>query len=466
MRDVVALPSRSTRRPDSDSASGEDFALLERVMRDWLLGYTAATTRLSYGDALGLDRGWLNDLASPLAARATAQAAARPAPPIRRGKYRDLAWLRWCDRQRLHPLAVVSADVKRWQLDLVAAGMPKTTRGHRLAVVGKLYGYLAEHGVTDSDPTRFDRGGLGLHAHRDTSATVVLTAEQVDLLLRTAARPRQGVSPLMASRAVAIVALFTLGLRVSELTGLRRGHLHVNRGRRALRVMGKGGKIRVVYLSGLAAEVLQAYLAERDRWASTAVPALPGQLSPHDSPLIATRDGGVLDSRDVWALLRRIARAAGPALAEIADRFGPHVLRHFYVTAAAEGGADMTHVQADVGHASVDTTQRVYNQAARHPDRSAVDIVENILVRAWSERRPDQPNHLDEAHALSVLDHGLNRDDPVEQLHGLQQLQRVLSLSSALSAKTAERIATLVDRADLHPRVADLARVVHRLSTH
>ncbi|WNV89012.1 hypothetical protein [Umezawaea sp. Da 62-37] len=79
-------------------------------------------------------------------------------------------------------------------------------------MVGKLYGFLAEHGVPDNDPTRFDRSGLGLHAHRDTPATVVLTAEQVDLLLQTAARPRRRVSPLMAALPVAIVSLFTPGL--------------------------------------------------------------------------------------------------------------------------------------------------------------------------------------------------------------------------------------------------------------
>jgi integrase len=303
-----------------------------------------------------------------------------------------------------------------------------------------------------------------LHAHRDTSATVVLTAEQVDLLLQTAAGPRRGVSPLMAARAVAIVALFTLGLRVSEVTGLRRAHLHLTRGRQALRVTGKGDKMRVVYLSRLAGQAVQSYLAERDRWTGTAVPALPGQLSPHDSPLIATRDGGELDPGDVWALLRRIAAAAGPALADVADRFGPHVLRHFYVTAAAEAGADMTHVQADVGHASVDTTQRVYNQAARHPDRSAVDIVENTLLQARSQRHLDRVlahERFSETDALRILDTGLAHEDPVEQLHGLQQLQQVMS-SSALSATTAHRILALAHRTDLHPRVVDLVAVLSR----
>jgi site-specific recombinase XerD len=57
----------------------------------------------------------------------------------------------------------------------------------------------------------------------------------------------------------------------------------------------------------------------------------------------------------------------------------PHALRHFYVTTAVEAGAQLVHVQADVGHTSIDTTEQVYNSAARDPSRSAVDLVGEVL---------------------------------------------------------------------------------------
>ncbi|MFD1145628.1 tyrosine-type recombinase/integrase [Saccharothrix hoggarensis] len=379
----------------------------------------------------------------------------------------------------MHALRATAADVKRWQLDMDAAEVPKSTRSHRLAVVGSLYAFWAEHGAVTVDPTRFDRRGLTLSSVGDTSRRIVLTATQADRLLSTAAAPRRGRSPLQRLRAVAIVALFTLGLRVGELTTLRREDLHTTRGRRALYVHGKGGKTRVVYLSDLAARALDDYLAERDRHDATATPARLGTVGARRSPLIVTRDGDPLNPRDVWALLRRLAAAAGPLLADLADRMHPHLLRHFYVTAAAEGGADMTDVQADVGHASVDTTNRVYNQAARHPDRSAVDIVEQALRQARATAGRPSADHAPAGHAshlardsadatLLALRTGLVHRDPVELLHGLQQLDRALvdaTMPSADVRTALELVDAALGSADSHDRVVALAIQVRQRLT-
>ncbi|MBP2336380.1 site-specific recombinase XerD [Saccharothrix coeruleofusca] len=482
-----------SRRHDFSFVTESEMRTLERLLHDWLSGYASAATRRSYGDALGLDRRWVEAIGRPedfaFIPPATAGAnrtgtpagssgTSRHAPPTRPGRYRDWAWLRWCDRNQVHPLRADSTAVKRWQLELGALGMPKATRAHRLAAVGAMYAHLAEHGAVTVDPTRFDRSRLGLGAHRDTSPTVVLTAEQVERLMRTAATPRRGVHPVMRYRSVAIVALLTLGVRIGELTGLRRGDVHTTRGRRALRVTGKGNKVRTVYLSTLAASALDDYLAERDRWSAAAVPALPGQLRGQLSPLIATRDGGPVDPRDMWSLLRRLARSAGPALADVADRMGPHVLRHFYVTTAAEAGVDMTHIQADVGHSSVETTHRVYNQAARSPDRSAVDAVEQVLLAArarhtpppaaaqgMTDERPLLPvdvSEADEHSALQVLWNGLRTGDPVEQLHGLQLLRQALRADTPSSA--ADRVlSALIAQPQPHPRVLAEATALRRV---
>lgn len=440
------------------SALFAEIAELERLLRDWLLGYTSRATRMSYADALGISRTWVESLTAQPAAQS--RPAAVEAPPVRTGKFRHLAWFRWCDRGRVHPLAATSTEVKIWQQDLAGAGVPKSTRAHRLAVVGKLYGYLWEHGAVPGDPTNFDRSGLGLGRSQDTSATVVLTAGQVELLLHTAARVRRGVSKLMALRAVALTALFTLGLRVAEVTGLDRGDLHQNRGRTALRVLGKGGKYRVVYLSALADNAVAEYLAERDRWSRSAVLSLPHQVAPHRTPLIITRDGGRLNPRDVWALLRRIAVAAGPELAEVAGALGPHVVRHFYVTSAAEGGADMTHVQADVGHASVDTTQRVYNQAARDPSRSAVDVVEATLLRARRDRTEGAAATVALTEAAAGLGQAAVAGDPVELLHLLMEVDRLSGDLTVVPDAVLSRIREIAVQTQAHPRIAAHARTL------
>ncbi|WP_367128165.1 tyrosine-type recombinase/integrase [Saccharothrix sp. HUAS TT1] len=431
-----------------------DEARFEPLVGEWLLGYRSEATRMSYADALGLPRDWVRRLTGTAATPVTPGTR----PPVREGKYRDLAWLRWCAAHGLHPLRVTGLEVKRWLAELVAAGMPKSTRGHRLAVLAQFYRFLLERGAVTANPAAFDRRGLGLGTGGDTSSTVVITPEQVDALLVAAHSVRRGANPVMRLRATAVVALFTLGVRVSELTGARREDLHVTRGRRALRITGKGDKTRIVYLSGLAADALDAYLAERDRQAGTALPAARGHVAAGSAPLIATGSGGPVNPRDVWALIRRLAVAAGPELAEVADRIRPHALRHFYVTAAAEAGADMTHVQADVGHASVDTTNRVYNRAARHPDRSAVDLVEQSLLRARADRAARQAPARAELRELLA---GLPAADPLDQLVAIGHLERLVGRHPELAPAVAGALADL----DGHPKVAAEARAARaRLS--
>ncbi|WP_158841620.1 tyrosine-type recombinase/integrase [Saccharothrix deserti] len=430
---------------------------LEMLVAEWLLGYRSAATRLSYGDALGLPRPWVRALGTASAFRNVVEEPkpGQSGPPVRTGRFRELAWLRWCAAHGVHPLTAIGLDLKRWLEALDAAGVAKSTRGHRLAVVAEFYRFLVERGVLDANPAAFDRRGLQLGTRGDTSATVVLTAAQVGALLDAAGTARQGTAPVMRSRAVAIVALFTLGLRVAELTALRREDLHTTRGRRALRVTGKGGKTRVVFLSGLAERALTDYLAERDRHQDAALPARVGQAAARRLPLIATGAGTAMNPRDVWALIRRLSVAAGPTLAEVADRMGPHTLRHFYVTAAAEGGADMTHVQADVGHASVETTHRVYNQATRAPERSAVDVVERALLR---HRSPDRAVEGE----ITRLEHEAASADPLDRLLAVAGLERLARDVPA----TAEAVSTVLERVSAtsadHPKVADAARAARQ----
>src|SRR6185312_3174871 len=94
-----------------------------------------------------------------------------------------------------------------------------------------------------------------------------------------AARPtvRGRYAQLYATRSVAYIALLTLGLRVSEITGLDRADRYRTGGDDVLRVLGKGGLHREVYVTDLVRDALAAYLAERDRVAGTAAPARRGR---------------------------------------------------------------------------------------------------------------------------------------------------------------------------------------------
>jgi site-specific recombinase XerD len=370
-------------------------AQLLTEIAEWLGGYGNRATRRTYAEGVGLPvtaadiHEWLppaddpaktvrhpDDWQAAVAQYArvvgaapiteTAETGHRP-PPAARGRFRHLHWFRWCATSGVDPRAATSTHVKAWLDALTTAGAAPATRDRMLATVKALYTHLADTGVAAGNPAALNRRRLGLATTASTSGTVVLTTDQVKALYAAARTPRRGASALDTARATAIVALFTLGLRVSELCALDRGDLHVTRGRRALRVHGKGGKTRVVYLHKAAEDAIMAYLRERDAGAGT----LPARRSvPLDSPLLVTRTGHRFRRQAVWQLLRRLS-ADTP--------LHPHALRHFYVTTAVEAGAQLVHVQADVGHTSIDTTEQVYNNAARDPSRSAVDLVGDVL---------------------------------------------------------------------------------------
>jgi site-specific recombinase XerD len=402
----------------------EDPETLREQVADWLSQYANAGTRRTYGYALGLPIAWVDLVVGEDLGAERARTSASGSPDgaggfggagvdgaggagslgtgegsglgsgggsRREGPLHDLAWFRWCAGRGMDPRAATGRDVKAWLHLLDAAGAEKRTRQRMLSTLSAFYGHLTETGVVPANPAALNRARLGLNrSSRDASPTIRLTAAQLYALLDAAGKlpNRTRFKDLYAARAVAVVALLTLGLRVSELVGLDRQHLVVSGGEPMLRVLGKGGVHREVYLTTLAAEALEKYLRERDLLQETSTPALRGRTNGKaTSPLIATRDGTRCSRFDVNALLRRVAVQAGPALEDVADKVHPHALRHAYVTIALEQDARIQHVQADVGHASIATTQ-YYDRGRRTRDTTAADLVE-AAIRAAGERSVD-----------------------------------------------------------------------------
>ncbi|HWD02510.1 MAG TPA: tyrosine-type recombinase/integrase [Amycolatopsis sp.] len=404
VRAADPVPTASkTGHPGDDTWPGvHDPAALLGAIADWLAGYGNHATRRTYAEGLGLPvsatdlAAWVRPgrpqpwreavlrYAETLHLDAPAASPAAP-PPAPRGRLRAHHWFRFCAARDLDPTTATATDVKTWLDTLATANAAPATRDRMLATVKALYGYLADLGLVAANPAALNRRRLGLAtAASSTSGTVTLTTRQVRALYTAAGTPRRGAGPLDTARALAVVTLFTLGLRVSELCGLDRTDLHVTRGRRALRVRGKGGKTRVVYLSEPAERALLAYLKARDAAAAsreTTVERRTHERHASVSPLLETRTGNRYQRQAIWQLLRRVTASGGPDLEPIAGAMHPHALRHFYVTTAVEAGAQLVHVQADVGHSSIDTTRQTYDHAARAPERSAVDLV----ASSWFE---------------------------------------------------------------------------------
>src|SRR5690606_19510892 len=142
--------------------------------------------------------------------------------------------------------------------------------------------------------------------------------------------------------------LYATGLRVSELVHLTLAQ--VSRDAGLVRVLGKGGKERLVPLGEEA-------LAWIERYLSQARPLLLAGRSA--DALFVTARGGPMTRQAFWQLIGRYARAAG-----IARPVSPHVLRHAFATHLINHGADLRVVQMLLGHSDISTTQ-IYTHVAR-----------------------------------------------------------------------------------------------------
>lgn len=135
--------------------------------------------------------------------------------------------------------------------------------------------------------------------------------------------------------------LFSTGLRVSELCSLTTD-LNLSAGEFSIR--GKGGKVRVVFLSEAARDAVKKYLDARKDM-NEALFVQIGKEIKSEEPAPLTR-------RSVERIVKHYATKAG-----ITRRVTPHVLRHMFATDLLSNGADLRSVQMLLGHANISTTQ-------------------------------------------------------------------------------------------------------------
>lgn len=135
-----------------------------------------------------------------------------------------------------------------------------------------------------------------------------------------------------------LTLLWGCGLRISEALSLIRRDAPLAA---ALRITGKGGKIRIVPVLDAVKTAIDAYLDE-----------LPFALGP-DEPLFRAKRGGPLSPRHVQGLVQTLRGRLG-----LSDRVTPHAFRHAFATHLLGAGADLRAIQDLLGHASLSTTQR------------------------------------------------------------------------------------------------------------
>lgn len=168
-----------------------------------------------------------------------------------------------------------------------------------------------------------------------------LSIREVDALLNAAS----GTSEREVRNRAMLEVLYATGLRVSELVGLDTSGVDLRLG--LVRVMGKGGKERIVPLGKSALRAIERYIAVRNKKYAA------------QEGLFLSRLGGKLSRAEFWRQLKGYARKAG-----IQKKISPHVLRHSFATHLLSGGADLRFVQEMLGHSSIATTQ-IYTHVDR-----------------------------------------------------------------------------------------------------
>ncbi len=201
-----------------------------------------------------------------------------------------------------------------------------------LVTLRQFFRFALIEGIVTEDPTETvesPRFRMGLPRF--------LSVEEVDRLL---AAPDVGTVIGLRDKAM-IEVMYSAGLRVSELCGLRLSDFHFDAG--YVRCMGKGSKERLVPIGRQAMDIVQRYLRDSR-------PKLLRENSPE--LLFLNRHGGACSRHGFWKTVSDFGRKAG-----LTKQLKPHMLRHSFATHLLDRGADLRAVQMMLGHTDIATTQ-------------------------------------------------------------------------------------------------------------
>ncbi len=269
-----------------------------------------------------------------------------------------LAWVAGDKQRKMSGLTVADLDltsVRAHLAELNKAGKARSSVARKLSALRTFVKYLRREELIAHDPT-----AMAVAPKRDQTIPTHLSEPEMARLIEM---PSTG-DPL-GRRDRAILELFyASGLRLSELVGIDLEDLNLSG--RMVRVMGKGGKERLLPFNQNTVTALRAWLADRAailaarqaraRRRTVVAPrktvAGARQKVPGD-PLFLNSRGGRLTGRSVDRMLRRY-------VAQCSTRMGisPHALRHSFATHLLQRGADLRAIQELLGHSRLSTTQR------------------------------------------------------------------------------------------------------------
>ncbi len=221
------------------------------------------------------------------------------------------------------------------QTDRDGQPLKRITQNYHIIAIRNFLKYLAKRGVKSVSPEKIELG------KQEDRHVTFLENDELDRLLNS---PRGADLDALRDKAI-LSMLFSTGMRVSELCSLNRDKVDLKRGE--LSVLGKGRKIRLVFISDEAKKHVSDYLEKRKDADEALFIRIPKTGSyAKDTDLRLT-------PRTIQRIVKKHATRAGI----MGKKVSPHTLRHSYATDLLRNGADIRSVQAMLGHSSVTTTQ-------------------------------------------------------------------------------------------------------------
>jgi len=226
--------------------------------------------------------------------------------------------------------------IRGFMAELAQQGISNRSRGRKLAALRSFFSWLMREGYIEANPAK-----MVSTPRTDKKLPAFLTLPEIDLLLS-----QPDTSTVLGSRDAAILELlYATGVRAAELVGLSVHDVDIQS--RFIRVLGKGGKERMVPFGEPAAENLRKYLNSRTELAKKR------QQGGTRENLFLNYRGGALTTRSIRRIVAKYIR-----LAALKSNLSPHSLRHSFATHLLNAGADLRSIQELLGHSSLSTTQR------------------------------------------------------------------------------------------------------------
>ena len=254
-------------------------------------------------------------------------------------------------KRKLSLESVTRDDLVDFLSSLFRQKLESRTVARHLVTVRHFFRFLVMEKVIATDPTE--------NIQSPKFAQTLPEFLSVDEVNRLLAQPDESTVAGLRDKAM-IEILYSSGLRVSELCGLKIADIQMETG--CLRCIGKGNKERIVPMGRKALDIIKKYNAE------SRTEILGDKTSIY---LFPSKRGRPVNRFNFWKTLKIYGMRAG-----IQKKISPHTLRHSFATHLLDNGADLRSVQMMLGHADISTTQ-IYTH-----------VVEGRLRQVYKQHHP------------------------------------------------------------------------------